>query len=110
MSIKSHIRKTLHKYDIELPKSHSQDIYIDKKNKNKVCQDSIDKEIHNINVAFEVMGKGEKAPPAWNEVAGHLVYNLKMNFNVRGTLGFGRTQDSRTYWLYLCWGSLKGKC
>ena len=34
----------------------------------------------NVGIAFEVLPTGEKAPPRWSKVTGHLVFDVKMDF------------------------------
>ena len=34
----------------------------------------------NVGIDFEVFGEGEKAPPIWNKVTGHLVFDVNMDF------------------------------
>ena len=64
-------------------------------------QDATDKEIHNISVVFEVLGEGEKVPPSWSEVTGHLVFNVEMFFTRKScwVLDVHKTADpiSSTY-------------
>jgi hypothetical protein len=36
--------------------------------------------MHNVGVVFEVLGNVERAPPAWSQVTGHLVFDVKMDF------------------------------
>jgi hypothetical protein len=33
-----------------------------------------------VGVAFEVLPEGKDAPPGWNNVTGHLVWDVKMDF------------------------------
>ena len=36
--------------------------------------------MYNVGIAFEVLREGEKAPPGWSKVTGHLVFDVKMDF------------------------------
>ena len=78
--MKSRIRKTAHKYGIELPTSQTHAYKIDRKNKNTFGRDAINKEMLNIGIAFEVLPTGEKSLPGWSKVTGHLVFDVKMDF------------------------------
>ena len=78
--MKSRIRKTTHKYGIELPTSQTHAYKIDRKNKNTFWRDAINKEMLNVGIAFEVLPTGEKAPPGWSKVTGNLVFDVKMDF------------------------------
>ena len=49
-SIKSRIRKTTHKYGVEIPTSIEHAYKIDEKNKNLFWRDVIKKEMHNVGI------------------------------------------------------------
>ena len=51
--------------------------------------------MHNVGVAFEVLREGEKAPPGWSKVTGHLVFDVKMDFTrkARWVLDGHKTTD-----------------
>jgi len=94
-AIKSRIRKTTHKYGIEVPTSveHAHDI--DRRNGNTFWRDAIKKEMFNVGVAFEILENGEKAPVGWSKVTGHLVFDVKMSFErkARWVLDGHKTPD-----------------
>ena len=50
----------------------------------------------NVGIAFEVLPTGEKAPPEWRKVTGHLVFDVKMDFTrkERLVLDGHKTPDS----------------
>ena len=93
--VKSRIRKTTHKYGIELPTSQTHAYKIDRKNRNIFWIDAINKEMLNFGIAFEVLPTGEKAPPGWSKVNGHLVFDVKMDFTrkARWVLDGHKTPD-----------------
>jgi hypothetical protein len=62
-AVTTRVRKTSHKYGIELPTSVKYAIEIDQKNGNTLWQDALSKEMGNVCVAFEILGTGMKAPP-----------------------------------------------
>jgi hypothetical protein len=64
-AVKSRIRKTTHKYGIEVPKSVAHAEEIDRKNGNTFWHDAIEKEMTNVGVAFKVLQEGGTAPPGW---------------------------------------------
>ena len=78
--VKSRIRKTTHKYGIEMATSVGHAYEIDKGNGNTLWRDAIKKEMTNVGIAFEVLEEGEHAPVAWRKVSGHLVFDVKMDF------------------------------
>ena len=57
------VRKTSHKYGIELPTSVKHAFEIDRKNGNTLWKDALLKEMGNVCVAFEILGPGMKASP-----------------------------------------------
>ena len=54
-ALKSGIRKTTHKYRIEIPTSIEHGYRIDKENANNFWRDANATKMHNIGVAFEVL-------------------------------------------------------
>ena len=78
--VKSRIRKTTHKYGIEMATSVDHAYEIDKGNGNTLWRDAIKKEMTNVGIAFEVLEDGEHAPVAWRKLSGHLVFDVKMDF------------------------------
>ena len=79
-SIKKRIRKTTHKYGMEIPTSIEHAYQIDSKNKNHFWRNTIQKEMTNIGVAFEILSTGKKAPPGWKGASRRLVFDVKMDF------------------------------
>ena len=61
--MKSRIRKTTHKYGIELPTRQAHAYAIDTMNKNTFGRDAINKEMLNVGINFEVLSTGESYPP-----------------------------------------------
>lgn len=94
-SIKRRIRKTTHKYGIEIPSSVEHAHEIDKQSGNNLWRDAIQKEMFNVGIAFEVLNEGQKAPVGWHKVTGHLVYDVKMDFTrkARWVLDGHKTAD-----------------
>ena len=78
--IKARIRKTTHKYGIEIPTNIKHAFEIDKANNNNFWRDAVAKEMTEVGIAFEVLEHGEKAPKGWSKVTGHLVWDVKMDF------------------------------
>ena len=84
--VKSRIRKTTHKYGIEMATCVGHAYEIDKGNGNTLWRDAIKKEMTNVGIAFEVLEEGEKAPVAWRKVSGHLVFDVKITRKARWVL------------------------
>jgi hypothetical protein len=74
------IRKTTHKYGIEVPTSIEHSLAMDKENGNTLWKDTLAKEMTELGVAFEVLEEEKQAPPGWKKVTGHLVWDVKMDF------------------------------
>jgi hypothetical protein len=94
-SVKRRIRKTSHKYGIEIPSSVDHAYQIDKQQGNTLWRDALQKEMHNVGIAFEILGDGQKAPVGWHKVTGHLIYDVKMDFTrkARWVLDGHKTAD-----------------
>ena len=78
--VKARIRKTTHKCGIELPRDMEHARELDVKNGNRFCQDTVNKEMSNAGVAFEILEKDEKMPKGWSKVTGHGIWDMKINF------------------------------
>ena len=78
--IKARIRKTTHKYGIEIPTNIKHAFEIAKANNNTFWRDAVAKEMTEVGIAFEVLEHGEKAPKGWSKVTGRLVWDVKMDF------------------------------
>ena len=66
-SVNSRVRKSSHKYGIEIPTSikHAEDI--DHINKSTFRQDAIKLEMSNFGVAFKILERGESPPPGYTK-------------------------------------------
>ena len=93
--LKARIRKTTHKYGIEIPRDVSHAYVIDRSNGNTLWKDAISKEMTNVGIAFEVLQEGKRAPPGWQHVTGHIIWDLKMDFTrkARWVLDGHKTRD-----------------
>ena len=79
-AVKHWIRKTTHKYGIEIPGDVGHAHEIDSRNGNTMWRDTLEKEMYNIRVAFEILDEGAHAPHGWKQVTRHLVWDVKMDF------------------------------
>ncbi len=83
-AVKSRIKKTTHKYGIEMPVpgkdvvQHAIDL--DRWNGNTLWRDLLAKEMGNLMIAFEILEPGQKAPPGWLKATGHIIFDVKMDF------------------------------
>lgn len=79
-AVKSRIRKTTHKYGIEIPNTVEEAIKLDQRNGNTYWHDATKLEMFNVGVAFEILDENQIAPQGWHPVTGHLVFDVKMDF------------------------------
>ena len=61
-AMKVRLRKTTHKYGIEIPTSVDHVIEIDRKNGNTMWKDALALEMFNVGVAFKILEEGQMAP------------------------------------------------
>ena len=54
LTMKSRLRKTTHKYGIEIPKNVAHAMELKRENGNTMLMDALAKEMSNVGVAFEV--------------------------------------------------------
>ena len=77
-AVKSRVRKTTHKYGIEITKSQEEAFRFDKNNSISLWSDSLLKVMTNIGIAFEILDKDTPAPVVWKKATGHLIWDMKM--------------------------------
>ena len=53
-------------------------------NGNKHWTKAIELEMHNVEIAFEILGEKVDAPKGWKRASGHLVFDVKMDFTRKG--------------------------
>ena len=94
-SIRKRLRKTTHKYGIEIPRDLQHAKEIDASNGNTLWQTAYIKEMKNVGVAFEILPDGVGAPIGWHKVTGHLIWDVKMDFTrkARWVLDGHKTAD-----------------
>jgi hypothetical protein len=80
LAIKTCIRKSTHKYSIEIPTSIKHAYQIDEKNKNRIWRDGVEMELHNVGISFEVLENDTSTPVGWHKATGHLIFDEKMDF------------------------------
>ena len=98
-AITARVRRTTHKYGVEVPRNLQHAYDIDKRNKNTVWSDALKKEMTNVGVAFEIRPHDKPVPPGWTKVTGHLVFDVRMTLErkVRWVLDGHRTPDITEY-------------
>eukprot|EP00957_Ditylum_brightwellii_P104738 7982483-Ditylum_brightwellii.AAC.1 len=73
--MKARIRKTAHKYKIEISMILPHAYEIDAANNNTFWQDAIRKEMTNIGIIFEILENDMKMPTERNMVTGHIIFD-----------------------------------
>ena len=94
-ALKKRVRKTTHKYGIEIPTSVEHAFELDRKNGNNLWKEALEMEMYNIGVAFEILEDEKTAPAGNTKVSGHLIWSVKMDFTrkARSVLDGHKTPD-----------------
>ena len=79
-ALKKRIRKTTHKYGIEIPTSVEHAFELNRKNGNNLWKEALEMEMYNIGVAFEILEDEKTTPAGYTKVSGHLIWSVKMDF------------------------------
>jgi hypothetical protein len=97
-AINSRVKRTSHKYGIEVPTSVKNAIEVDRKNKNSLWADALKKEMGNVCVTFKILGQNAKVPPGWFKASGHIIFDVKTDFTRKAywVKDGHKTPDSKT--------------
>ena len=79
-ALSSRIRKTTHKYGIDIPTSIKHGNRLDKENGNNFWRDANAAKMHNVGVEFEILPEGQNTPVGWSRVTRHLIWYVNMEF------------------------------
>ena len=79
-TFKKRIRKTTHKYGIEIPTSVEHTYELHRRNGDNLWKEALEMEMYNIGVAFEALEDEKSAPVGYTKVSGHLIWSVKMHF------------------------------
>ena len=77
-AVNTRVTKTSHKYGVEVPRSIRHAFDIDERNGNTLWRDSVNKEMGNLKVAFNIQHENPKPPPGFEKTSGHLVFDVRM--------------------------------
>ena len=69
-----------HKYGVEIPTSIEHAMRLDDINVNRLRKEALDKEMHNVSVAFEILPTGAPVPVGRRKSSRHLIWDVKMDF------------------------------
>ena len=72
------VRRVTHKNGVELPTSVSQAKKLDEKNDNTLCVHTINREMENLNVSFDVLECGSKILVDHKKSPGYSVFDNRM--------------------------------
>lgn len=75
-SVKSRLKKSIHKYSIRLPTIIKHTRAIDKKNGNHLCMEALKMEMENVSVVFDILEDGQPLPVGYAKSSGHLVWDV----------------------------------
>jgi hypothetical protein len=79
-AVKARLKKTSHKYGLEVPTGIQHSLKLDAANGDHRWRDALSKEMHNVGIAFQVQEEGKSAPVGWSKVTGHIIFDVKMDF------------------------------
>ena len=71
--------KTTHKFGFEIPKTVKRALEIDDETKTTLWCDAIQKEMHNVRIAFKTLDDIEKIPPGYQWRQCHMIFTVKMD-------------------------------
>jgi hypothetical protein len=102
--VKSRLRKQTHKFGIEVPSSVQAALDIDERTGTDMWRKAIEKEIRNVQVAFDVRDDG-KVPIGFKEISCHLIFDIKSDTlarKARFVAGGHRTDPPKGFDLHEC--------
>ena len=96
--------KIIHKCGIKIPTSTERPFRIDENNRNRLWRYATEKDIHNVNVSFDILKEDfASAPVCWKNITG-------IRFHEEIKMGTWCTEDNLSYWIYICWCGVKRNC
>ncbi|KAL7524182.1 hypothetical protein ACHAWF_000848, partial [Thalassiosira exigua] len=87
--VKSRYWKRTHKFGIELPKTVEEALALDRKNDNNFWKLAIEKEMKNVQPAFNFLDDGDCAPNGYQKIKLHMIFDVKMDFTRKARLVAG---------------------
>ena len=66
------------KFGAIVPRTLEEAKRLDHENGNTLWTDATELEFRDSIIAFDPLGDGDKAPPGWNEITCHLIFDVKM--------------------------------
>jgi hypothetical protein len=96
-AVNNRYHKRTHKFGIMVPKTFEDCLRIDRENGDTKWQDAMRKEMRKVKVAFQVLDDGTLAPPTFQEIRCHLVYDIKMEDFQRKARLVAETKTGRSW-------------
>jgi len=95
--VKSRSKKKTHKYGIEIPKSVSHALEINRKTGTDFWKKALEKEMKNVRVAFNILDKNQIMEPGRVYLECYMIFDVKMDFTrkARFVANGPKTQNPR---------------
>ena len=94
-------KKKNHKFGIELPRTVTRALEIDKETGTTFWADAIAKEMRHVQPAFQILEQGEAAPIGYKQIPYHMNFEIKMDFTRKARLvAGGHMTDPPTHMTY----------
>ena len=87
--VKHRLVKKNMKFGVKVPNTVEEALAFDKENGNNLWAASIEKELKNVRVAFQVLDEGEKAPPGSKFIPHHFVFDVKFDLTRKSRMVAG---------------------
>ena len=71
------VKQTAHKYGVDILWSAKEAYALYNKNGNTLWRYELDKEMYNLQVAFNILGDNWKPLPGWSKASGHLIFDVR---------------------------------
>ena len=72
--------KTTHKYGIEVPKTIDESLDIDRQTNTTFWHKTIDLEMKNVKVTFNILEDGAKLPPGYIFIRHHMIFDVRRTY------------------------------
>ncbi len=73
----THYLKRTHKFGIEVPKTVTEALAMDRKNGNTLWADAIAKEMKEVRIAFNILPDGRSVPIGYQKIPCHMIFDVK---------------------------------
>ena len=77
-TVKARIKRTTHKYGVEIPRTVKEAYALDEKNGNTLWRDALNREMENLKVIFDILDNSEYMTPGWSRASGHIIFDVRM--------------------------------